>query len=89
MTERTYIRSTEPLTAEVDGEIVMLDPASSQYFGLAETGARIWELLATPHTVDGLVATLTTEYAIDDDTCRTHVATFLETLDAAGLVTTA
>ena len=82
----TYTRSDGPLAAEVDDEIVMLDPASGKYFGLGDTGARIWELLARPHTVDELVTRLTAEYDVDDDTCRSHVTTFLETLGAAGLV---
>ena len=81
-----YVRSSQPLQAEVDGEIVMLDPASSKYFGLADTGARIWELLAEPKSVNDLVAALTAEYEVDDDTCRTQVTTFLDTLGAAGLV---
>jgi hypothetical protein len=81
-----FIRSSQPLQAEVDGEIVMLDPASSKYFGLADTGARIWELLAEPKSVNDLVAALTAEYEVDDDTCRTQVTTFLDTLGAAGLV---
>ena len=84
-----YVRSSQPLQAEVDGEIVMLDPASSKYFGLADTGARIWELLAEPRSVDDLVSALTAEYEVDDDTCRTQVAIFLDTLGAAGLVSPA
>ena len=88
VTDTVYTRSTEPLVAEVDDEIVMLDPTSGKYFGLGDTGARIWELLAEPRTIDDLVTTLTVEYAVDDATCRTQVTTFLETLDAAGLLTT-
>jgi hypothetical protein len=84
-----YARSNAPLAAEIDDEIVMLDPATSRYFGLADTGARIWELLADPHTIDELVGRLTSEYDVDDTTCRTQVARFIETLDAAGLVHTA
>lgn len=81
-----YARSPSPLTADVDGEIVMLDPATSRYFGLADTGARIWELLVAPHDVESLVAALTAEYDVDDDTCRAEVTRFLDTLVAAGLI---
>jgi hypothetical protein len=82
----TVVRSSEPLTAAVDGEIVMLSPAQGAYYGLNGVGSRIWELLARPSTVDGVCATLTAEFDVDDAACRTAVLAFLDDLRQAGLV---
>lgn len=88
-TDTPLNRSTAALTAIVDGDTVMLDPETSRYFGLESTGARIWDLLATPHTIEQLVAALTAEYDVDPETCQSEVIDFLEVLDAAGLVAAA
>ena len=50
--EAVVVRRGEPLTAEVDEELVMLDPREGRYFGADRIGRRIWELLEQPRTVD-------------------------------------
>lgn len=84
-----FVRSASPLAAEVDGELVMLDPATSRYFGLADTGMRIWSLLEVPQSIDGLVDVLVEEYEVDRSRCETDVAEFLARLEQVGLVTEA
>lgn len=82
-----FSRSDAPLTAEVDGEIVMLDPASSSYFGLDGVGARIWELCAEPQSIGTLVAVLMGEYDVDEATCVAEVQAFVADLQSSGLLT--
>lgn len=82
-----FVRSDNPLVAAVDGEIVMLDPATSQYFGLDGVGARIWELCAQPQSLASLVAVLTEDYDVDGSTCMAEVQAFVADLQSAGLVT--
>jgi hypothetical protein len=84
-----FVRSPNPLTAEVDGEIVMLDPSSSDYFGLADVGARIWELCVQPQSVESLVAVLVDEYDVDADTCAAEVGAFVADLESSGLLVVA
>jgi hypothetical protein len=43
-------------------------------------GARIWELIETPQTVESLCAALIDEYDVDPATCRAEVDSFLATL---------
>jgi hypothetical protein len=81
-----FLRSSAPLTADVDDEVVMLDPATSNYFGLDGVGARIWDLCEQPQSVEALVAVLITEYDVDDSTCSTEVMSFLAELEAANLL---
>ena len=81
-----YVRSPAPLAADVDGELVMLDPATSRYFGLADTGMRIWNLLEEPRSVEALTGVLVEEYEVEPDVCATEVAEFVAELEHAGLV---
>ena len=82
-----YVRSSAPLTADVDNEVVMLDPATSNYFGLEGVGARIWDLCEQPQSVESIVAVLLAEYDVDESTCSTEVASFLVELESANLLT--
>jgi hypothetical protein len=81
-----FSRSVSPLTAEVDSELVMLDPSTSRYFGLDGVGVRIWELCAEPQSIASLVAVLTGEYDIDAATCEAEVRGFVVDLESSGLV---
>jgi len=87
-TSSVVSRSASPLAANVDGEIVMLQPSTSRYFGLADTAVRIWQLLETPTSVADIVDALLDEYEVDQQTCTSEVLTFISELAAAGLIVT-
>jgi hypothetical protein len=80
------VRSTDLLTAVVDGEVVMLDPRQGCYFGLDRSGTAIWELLAEPRSVADVCAALLDRYAVSPEECRSEVLFFLHELHDAGLV---
>ena len=50
------------------------------------TGTFLWEQLGANTTEDALVETLLAEYAVDEDTARADVTTFLEKLRDADLL---
>ena len=79
-------RRDEPLTARVDDDLVMLDPAKSRYFGLDPIGRRVWELLDQPKSVEQLCAELEGEFEVSPAACRTDVLALLEQLAEADLV---
>ena len=79
-------RRQEPLTATVDGEIVMLDAERGAYFALGAVGSRIWEMLEEPRTLEELCSVLQDEYEVDADACREEVARFMNDLHEAQLV---
>ena len=79
-------RAAEPMTAVVDAETVMLDPAKGAYYALGAIGTRIWQLLEQPIAVAELYATLMGEFDVDADTCRRDVDAFLDQLREANLV---
>ena len=78
--------SPEVLFQEVSGETVLLDLSSENYFGLDETGTRIWELLNGGSSVGEVVDALLEEYDTDRKTLESDVAELLENLAEAGLI---
>jgi PqqD family protein of HPr-rel-A system len=47
---------------KLDEETIVVDPRSREVHLLNETAARVWELLASPRSLDELAATLGEEY---------------------------
>ena len=74
------------MVANVDDEVVMLQPATSQYYGLEGTGARIWALLDEPRSIGDMVANLVAQYEVDEATCLAEVVSFVTELAESGLV---
>jgi hypothetical protein len=63
------------LATEVDGETVLMHVEQGQYYGLARTAHRIWQLLETPRSFASLCEALQQAYAgpapaIEADTRR-------------------
>jgi hypothetical protein len=79
-------RSTRPLAATVDDELVMLDPGVGSYYGLDATGRAVWEHLAEPCSVAQLCRVLAGEFDVELERCAAEVAAFLGELHEAGLV---
>jgi hypothetical protein len=73
-------------TREFDGELVVLDLARGEYFGLDETGLRVWNLLSAGQPVAQAAAVIATEYGVDDDRVTADVMALVENLVARGLV---
>lgn len=82
----TYHRAPAVSAALLGDEITLMEPSSGVYFGLEGPGARIWELLATPRTLDTLVGLLVVEFDVDAETCTAHVVELLTALQSKGLV---
>jgi hypothetical protein len=73
------------LHREVDGQMVLLDLATEQYFGLDEIGADIvGRLTRLPY--DEAIVALTADYEVDPDTLRRDVSELVESLIGAGLL---
>ena len=79
-TNTPLIRDNSPITADMDGEVVMMSLERDNYYGLGETGSRIWALLATPHTLEQLCAALSEVYLVDTLTCQKDIQPFLSQL---------
>jgi hypothetical protein len=73
-------RDGDWLAAKVGDELVMMSAAKGNYIGLSAVGARIWDLIETPRTLESLCAALVDEYNVDPSICRMEVNSFLATL---------
>ena len=69
----------------LDGEAVILDLNSGEYFGLNETGARIWELLEEHDTAE-IADTLAREFTVTPAEASAAVETLIGQLLAKRLV---
>jgi hypothetical protein len=76
----------DQVSADLEGEAVILNLADGVYYGLDSVGARVWELLREPRTVGSLVAAITAEFEVDADTASRDLARLLADLAARGLV---
>jgi len=73
-------RNVNLVTTNIDGEIVMMSIDNGEYYGLDETGTRIWELLETPQPIHQLIQQLLEEFDVAPDECQADTLDFLDEL---------
>jgi hypothetical protein len=78
--EATVVAARDQVSADLEGEAVILSLADGVYYGLDGVGARIWELLAEPRTAAELRDAITAEYEVDGDTAWRDLAALLTEL---------
>jgi len=80
------VRRGGVVAAEVDGEIVALNPDMSTCYGLNKVGSRVWQLIAEPTRVADICTSLVREYDVDQSTCERQVLKLLEELCGEDLI---
>ena len=84
----TFKRHPDLLETTLDNEVVLMSVERGSYFGLENTGKRIWQLLETPQTLAQLQEALGNEYEAPPDVIVRDVAVFLQKMLDNGVVTT-
>jgi Coenzyme PQQ synthesis protein D (PqqD) len=79
-------RSPSVLTAEVDGEIVMMSIEQGRYFGLDDIGSDIWKRLEQPCSFAALIDRLVADYDADPTTIAADVEALLARMVAHDVV---
>jgi PqqD family protein of HPr-rel-A system len=82
----SWRRDSELPFQKLDEETIVLDPPRREVHLLNETAARIWELLASPRSLDELTATLGDEYDVDETELREAIAECVDGLTSKGLL---
>ena len=77
--------SPDALFQEIGGEGVIIDLASSSYFGLDEVGARLWQLLQADPSLQAACEILLSEYAVESTQLEQDVAKLVDQFVEAGL----
>lgn len=71
---------------QVEGDCVLLDIDSGEYYSLNEVGGRVWELCDGTRSVGAIAETLCTEYDVPQETTLADAHELLASLADAGLV---
>jgi len=71
---------------EVDGEMVLLDMNSENYFGLDEVGTAIWQAMQDDSNLNKVFEVLLEQYEVEKDVLKNDLLTFVEKLEESGLV---
>ena len=74
------VRNLEIISTKIDDETVMMDTNFEHYFGIKEVGARIWEILEHPTTLDELCEKLISEFDVSGEQCKQDILPFLTDL---------
>lgn len=88
LTDRAIL-TPDVITRRIGGEVVILDLASGEYFGLNAVGARAWQLLGEGKTLGDVCAALAMEYDMTPDEVQPDVLRLAEDLDARHLISVA
>ena len=71
---------------EVDGEMVLLDMESENYFGLDEVGTAIWQAMQEKETLQEVLEVLLDQYDVEAEVLERDLSDFVGKLLESGLV---
>ncbi len=81
-----FFRNPDLVSADMDGDLVMMSIENGEYYGIGGVGPRIWELLEEPVDIDSIVQTVTTQFEVEPDRCRADAIDFVQKLVELGLI---
>jgi hypothetical protein len=84
--ESEVVAISDQVSADLQGEAVVLSLADATYYGLNDVGARIWELVQEPRRVGDVLDSLVAEFDVDASQCRSDLMAFLDDLQGWGLI---
>lgn len=70
----------------LDKECVLLNLKTERYFGLDETGARMWQLVTTRATIESAYRQLQEEFEVDRGLLRANLTDLVASLSENGLL---
>ncbi len=77
------------LFRNLDGEAVLLNLDSEEYFGLDSVGTDIWQAVTGDGSIEEAYVSLLAEYDVDAAQLRTDMSEFIQELLNAGLISVA
>ena len=78
--------SKDVIWRELGGEVVMLDLANQQYFGLTGTGSEMWQLIVEHGSADSVIDRMLTKYDVDPANLRADFDKLVNELAAKGML---
>jgi hypothetical protein len=77
---------THVMVRYLDRESVLLNLETEQYFGLDETGTRMWQLVTASPNIDAAYQELLEEFDVEPDLLRANLVELLGRLVESGLL---
>lgn len=78
-------RSTDVLTSDINGEIVLLNPETGDCYSLTGVGATVWQAMSDTTTLDDVVAGVCEHFDVEPERAREDAQRFVEQLIDEGL----
>lgn len=78
--------SQDQVSSDLNGEAAILDLKNGIYYGLDPVGARIWELIQQPTSIESVVSQLLDEYDVEAEQCSHDVVALVTELRERGLI---
>jgi hypothetical protein len=82
----TIVQSSNQVSTDLGNEKVILGLASEEYYSLKEVGARIWERIQEPTTVQEIREAILASYAVEPEQCERDLLAVLQDMANEGLV---
>ena len=80
------VAAPEQLSTTLGDDVVILGLRDTVYYGLSDTGTRIWQLLQTRRRVDEIATSIVGEYDVTIEQAIADLQALLADLEARGLV---
>jgi hypothetical protein len=80
MLDTTVVAVQSQVSANLDGETIILELDSGVYYGLNRTGAYIWDCLQQPVSINRLCDGLMEVFEVEPELCVQSVMTLLNEL---------
>jgi hypothetical protein len=82
----SVVAAKDQVSSDLGDEVAILHLNAGVYYGLDGVGARIWDLIQQPRTVEEVRDVLIREYEVEPDRCESDLITLLQRLADEGLI---
>ena len=80
------VAAKDQVSADLSGEVVVLNFKNGVYYGLDSVGTRVWNLIQKPTKMDEITSCLAKEYNVEPKECQRDVLGLVKGLLAEGLI---
>jgi hypothetical protein len=84
--DTTISRTKDQVSANLEGDSIILNVKSGKYYSLNPVGARVWALIESPAALKDIHAALMDEFEVEAERCTQDLLQLVEALTTAGLV---
>ncbi len=84
--DSTIVVADDVVSCDLDGEAAILNIKDGIYYGLDPIGAKIWNLIQKPNTINRIIQVIIEEYDVKTEECQIDIFELIEQLLDNGLV---